>query len=123
LVQFWDGPDSIGNSVVNGGTGTWDNAQTNWTTPNGAINASWQSGFGVFAGVPGTVTVGAPVAYAGLQFSTDGYIVTALPGGSLNPTGQAPIRVDPGVTATIAAPIIGTGGLVKTDAGTLVLTG
>jgi fibronectin-binding autotransporter adhesin len=123
LVQFWDGATTTGDGTIHGGTGTWNNAATNWTSASGAINASWQGGFGVFAGAAGTVTVPVSVAYQGLQFSTDGYLVAATGAGALTPTGQAPIRVDAGVTATISAPITGAGGVAKTDPGTLILSG
>jgi fibronectin-binding autotransporter adhesin len=123
LTQFWDGATTTGDGTVHGGSGTWNNTATNWTTPNGAINASWQGALAVFEGTAGTVTVGAPISYQGLQFSTTGYVVTATGGGSLNPTGVAPIIVDGGLTATIAAPIVGSGGVQKTGLGTLMLTG
>jgi fibronectin-binding autotransporter adhesin len=41
-----------------------------------------------------------------------------MPNGSLSL-----IRVDPGITATIAATLLGTGGLNKADNGTLILSG
>ena len=105
LVQYWDGADTLGNNAIDGGTDNWINAKTNWTTPNGAINSSWQGGFGIFAGTAGTVTLGETIAYQGLQFSTDGYV---LQGGELTPTGNAIIRTDNGVTATVFTPITGT---------------
>ena len=30
-IQFWDGSDGLGNGQVDGGTGTWNTAATNWT--------------------------------------------------------------------------------------------
>ena len=44
-IQFWDGADQTGNGVVNGGAGTWNAANTNWTGAPGqaAINDSWRS--------------------------------------------------------------------------------
>jgi fibronectin-binding autotransporter adhesin len=123
LTQFWDGATTAGDGTVHGGSGTWNNSTTNWTTPNGAINASWQGGMAVFAGAAGTVTVSAPVSYQGLQFSTTGYTVTATGSGALTPTGVAPVIVDGGLTATISAPITGSGGLQKTGLGTLILSG
>jgi autotransporter-associated beta strand protein len=122
-VQYWDGTTTNGDGVIHGGTGTWNGTNTSWTAPNGAINASWQSGFGIFAGTAGTVTATAPLSYQGLQFSSDGYQVRASGSGALTPTGAAPIRVDAGVMATISAPITGSGGLIKSDLGTLVLSG
>jgi autotransporter-associated beta strand protein len=123
LTQFWDGAVTTGNGAIAGGSGTWNNTSANWTTPNGALNASWQGGFAVFEGTAGTVTVGEPVSYQELQFSTTGYTIAATGTGTLTPTGVAPVIVDPGLTATISAPISGTGGLELTGLGTLVLSG
>jgi fibronectin-binding autotransporter adhesin len=121
LVQLWDGATSSGDSTVHGGLGAWDASSTNWTAPNGAINASWQSGFGIFSGTGGTVTVSVPLAYQGLQFSSNGYELSGS--GSLTPVGQAPIRVDAGVTSNISTQITGSGGVIKSDPGVLVLSG
>ena len=123
LIQFWDGTTGSGDGTIHGGSGSWTTAgtNTNWTTPNGAINASWQGGFGIFAGTAQTVTAATPISYQGLQFSTTGYEVDGP--GALTPVGMAPIRVDAGVTASITAPVTGSGGLLKSDPGTLVLTG
>src|SRR6201999_3540517 len=93
----------------------------NWTSPNGAFNTQWASSFGIFAGTAGTVTVGGLVTFNGLQFSTTGYQVVSGAGGFLSPAGQAVLRADPGVTATIAATLTGAGGIVKTHAGPIVL--
>ena len=90
LIQFWDGTASSGDGTIHGGSGTWTTAgtNTNWTTPNGAINASWQGGFGIFDGTAQTVTAATPVSYQGLQFSTTGYEVAGP--GALTPIGLAP---------------------------------
>ena len=130
LVQFWDGADLVGNGTVNGGTGTFNAANTNWTGGPGAagINDSWRGEVGVFSGAAGTVTVSGAMAFQGFQFSTTGY---TLAGGTLtlsgDPHGNAAasfVNVDGGVTATIASVMSGTGiGLDKLGAGTLVLTG
>ena len=122
-LQFWNGAQVTPNDTVNGGTGTWDAATTNWTNQNGSATAPWDSGFAVFTGAAGTVTVAGAQAFTGLQFITDGYQLVAGTGGALMPVGTALVRVDPGVTAEIAAPITGTGGINKADAGTLVLSG
>ncbi len=123
LTQFWDGATPAGDGTIHGGSGTWDSTRTNWTTPNGTINASWQSGVAVFAGTAGTVTVAAPIAYQGLQFLTSGYTLTATGGGTLTPNGMAPITVASGQIATISAPIVGFGGVLVNGAGTLILSG
>ena len=129
-LQFWDGPNGPNNSVIDGGTGTWDAVNQNWTDANGTVNSGWQSNFAVFEGTPGTVTVdnsAGAIGATGIQFAVDGYTVT---GGTLTLTGSAPIiRVGDGTTAgaaytaTIDNVIAGTGELVKTDLGTLVLGG
>src|SRR6202007_284779 len=98
---------------------TWNTAAGNWTNVNGAINQAWLNGMAIFDGTAGTVTLGAAVQARALQFSSDGYIVNG--GGSslqMNalPSGDASlIRVDPGVTATINAPIAGSNGVNKSD--------
>ncbi|TPN73739.1 autotransporter domain-containing protein, partial [Mesorhizobium sp. CU3] len=63
-----------------------------------------------------------------LQFLDPGYSLVASAGGSLSPTNApdgslAAARVNAGVTTQIDAPLVGTGGINKLDAGTLVLTG
>src|SRR5690606_32017434 len=53
-----------------------------------------------------------------------GYTLAAGTGGALRIDGADSVfRVDPDVTATIETGITGSGGLVKTDTGTLVLSG
>ena len=125
-LQFWDGPNTLGNGAVDGGSATWNSATTNWTAPDGTVNAPWQGGFAVFQGTAGTVTLGAPIAFEGMQFRTDGYVIEAG-GFALAAAPDTIIRVDPAVTATINAPIAdGPGGatlLTKTDTGMLVLGG
>ena len=49
-LQFWDGPNSAGNGLADGGTGIWNDAATNWTLPDISSNAPWQGGC---RGVPG----------------------------------------------------------------------
>ena len=133
-LTFWDGNDSalFNNNQVNGGTGTWLAAPANnaWTNSAGAINGPWlANGFAIFQGTPGTVTVdnsAGAVSFSGAQFAVDGYTVT---GQALTTTTPDTIlRVGDGLpagaamTATVGAVIQGTGGLNKTDLGTLVLT-
>src|SRR6202011_2129994 len=83
----------------------------------------WQNGFAIFTAAPGTVTLGSDILFQGMQFSSDGYTVVGAGAFALNPTGTAMIITDSGVTATIAAPIAGTGGLNKAGPGLLSLTG
>ncbi|WP_456016700.1 autotransporter-associated beta strand repeat-containing protein [Methylorubrum populi] len=130
-VAFWNGGTTRPAQTVVGGSGTWSaDARTNWTNAGGTINRRWPSGFAVFQGTPGTVTVdpsAGAVQASGMQFVDSGYVVT---GGAIGLTGTlAAIRVGDGTTAgaasvaTIASALTGTAGLEKSDLGTLILTG
>ena len=124
--QFWDGTTTVGDGTIHGGSGTWDTTTTNWTNMDGKTNGSWNKGFAIFAGTGGTVTLGGNIQLNGMEFMVNGYTVTAPGSETLMGGASTTIRVDPGVSATIAAPIVdGAGGaatLTKTDAGTLILT-
>jgi fibronectin-binding autotransporter adhesin len=122
-IAFWNGPRTTPNGVVNGGTSTWDNVTTNWTNQTGSVSGTWGNGVGIFAGAAGTVTLVDNIHFTALQFFTDGYLLNAAGSYALRPTGLAPITTESGVTATINAPITGSGGLAKEGLGTLVLTG
>ena len=133
-LNFWDGAAGPkNNGVINGGNGTWQNSigNDNWTDANGTVNAAYSDGaFAVFGGTGGTVTVDnelGQVTAVGMQFAANGY---TLSGGAITLTGpQSTIRVGDGstggaeFTATIGSVLSGDTQLVKTDAGTLVLTG
>jgi autotransporter-associated beta strand protein len=128
-IQFWDGADQAGNGVVNGGTGTWNAANTNWTGAPGqaAINDQWRSSVGVFMGTAGTVTVVGAQAFDTLQFSTTGYVLNAGAGGQLQlagVSGTGTINTDNGVVATINAAVVdgSSQSLTKVGGGTLILT-
>jgi fibronectin-binding autotransporter adhesin len=128
-IQFWDGADQTGNGVVNGGTGTWNATNTNWTGAPGQanINDQWRSSVGVFAGTAGTVTIAGAQAFDTLQFSTTGYVLNAGAGGQLQLAGLSStgtINTDGGVVATINAPIVNgsSQSLAKVGGGTLILT-
>ncbi|MCL2760799.1 MAG: autotransporter outer membrane beta-barrel domain-containing protein [Desulfuromonadales bacterium] len=131
-LNFWDGDAGPkGDGVVNGGNGTWNVSNNNWTTSDGTLNAPYTNGsFAIFEGTPGTVTVdntNGQVISGGMQFVTSGYTIT---GGSVElADGANIIRVGDGTTAgagytaTIVSDLTGSGGINKTDAGTLILTG
>ncbi|MFJ3483579.1 autotransporter-associated beta strand repeat-containing protein [Pseudomonas sp. NPDC090202] len=125
-LLFWDGSQTTANGTVDGGTGTWGTG-TNWTTANGSSNQTWSGDFAVFQGTAGTVTVAGNQSFTGLQFLTDGYVLNSGIGGQLTAvngtSGNTAVRVDPNVTATINANIVGSGTLNKLDSGTLVLGG
>ncbi|HEY4292628.1 autotransporter-associated beta strand repeat-containing protein, partial [Luteibacter sp.] len=132
-LNFWDGPNGHGNNTVDGGNGVWQNdaGNSNWADQTGQYNAPYQNGeFGIFMGAAGTVTVDdtlGAVNSSGMQFAVDGYTVT---GDAITLNGASNIirvgdgtAAGTGMTATIDADLLGTGGLVKDDFGTLVLDG
>ena len=126
MLTFWDGSGVVGhdNTTIDGGDGTWTASDRSWTAADGALNGHWDDGeFAVFGGAAGNVEVVGAQAVAGLQFMS-GYTLAAGAGGALSiDSAETIIRVDPDVTAAIDVGITGNGGLVKTDTGTLVLSG
>lgn len=141
-MRFWDGFGGSGgslknNDLIDGGNGVWQNSQgnDNWTTdlttPEGAFNTPFSDGaFAVFGGESGTVTVDnslGAVTISGAQFTTDGYVIND--GVITTDTANTVLRVGDGTargagyTATINSQITGSGGLNKSDLGTLVLNG
>jgi outer membrane autotransporter protein len=123
-TQFWDGPNTVNDGTIHGGTGTWVNfTTTNFTNAAGEVNQAWQNGVAIFTAAPGTVTVGADILFQGIEFSSDGYTLVGSGAFALHPTGTAMITTDTDVTATIAAPIVGAGGLNKAGPGLLTLSG
>jgi outer membrane autotransporter protein len=116
-TQFWQG----GSSPV-GGSGVWSATGTNWLNADGSMSTLWGGVQGIFHGTPGTVTVEGTQDFESLEFVVDGYTLVAGSGGALAPTGMADLWAEgTRTTATIAAPIIGAGGIVKIGAGTIVL--
>jgi autotransporter-associated beta strand protein len=122
-IQFWDGTDNSGDGVVQGGSGSWTNSFPNWTDAAATNNSGWAGAFGVFQGAAGVVTVDDAILLSGAQFMTDGYEIATGTGTLTTNTALTNIRVDPGLTATISTGITGSGGLLKNDAGTLILSG
>jgi fibronectin-binding autotransporter adhesin len=139
--SFWDGDAGPkDNRAIDGGDGTWESGSSltahNWTDANGAANATFSDGsFAVFQATAGTVTVNdsnGAVNAAGMQFASDGYLVQGdtihLVGNAADPT-HSVIRVGDGAVAdgsyraTISNVLDGNSALIKTGAGTLVLTG
>jgi fibronectin-binding autotransporter adhesin len=134
-VNMWDGAAGGRNDhLVSGGDGVWQgtSGNDNWTPEDGSVNAAYSdSAFAIFAKAPGAVIVDAvsngPVNASGMQFAVDGYNVS---GDGITLTGaQAFIRVGDGtadgaaMTATIDSALSGSSQLIKSDLGTLVLTG
>ncbi len=122
---FWDGGDTTADGIVDGGNGVWTNANTNWTNADGSANSIWGASvekIAIFDGATGgTVQVQDTVAVNGLQFGKS-YTLAAAGGQIQLTTPAAEVRVVNGATATIAAPVTGTGGINKTGEGTLVFT-
>lgn len=125
-IQFWDGAGVANDGVISGGAGTWD-ASTNWTNATGAANTVWGERFAAFAGTGAIVDVDGAQNFTGMQFLSNGYVLSDNNSGSqLNALadgngGSPRIIVDNGVSAEIAIAIDGTAGLIKAGAGTLVL--
>ncbi|MBB2973030.1 autotransporter outer membrane beta-barrel domain-containing protein [Mesorhizobium sp. RMAD-H1] len=131
-LSYWDGDSTAqhDNGSVDGGSGTWNLSNDDWTGMDGAFNRPWADGhFAIFQGTAGTVTVndsGGAINVAGMQFAVDGY---RIEGDAIAlDADQTIIRTGTGfgnasLTATIASELTGTGRLVKTDGGTLVLAG
>jgi len=130
---FWDGANTTANGMVDGGSGVWSVAGTNWANTNATANGAYDPAtMLIFVGTPGTVTVDAAGASAldigtGLQFADDGFVVQgdglALTGASIVIRVGNGIASGSNVTATIASALTGSGGIDKTDLGTLILTG
>lgn len=133
-LLFWDGGNTgqHDDGAVNGGTGTWTAAGSEWTDASGIYNGAMepQPGFAIFQGAGGVVTVddvNGAVGVTGIQFASNGY---RIQGDSI--TLAAPtttIRVGNGTAAgagyvaTIASELTGTGQLATNDLGTLILAG
>jgi fibronectin-binding autotransporter adhesin len=134
VLSYWDGPSPADQNdhAIAGGSGTWRlGGNASWTEADGALNGTFDNGsFAVFAGASGTVGVDnsfGDVHVAGMQFATGGYTIE---GGDIALDGpQSIIRVGDGTlpgagyTATIVSNLTGASQLVKTDLGTLVLSG
>ena len=125
--SFWDGGGTAADGRISGGSGTWDQGGAQWTNNDGSINTAWMGRSAIFQGTAGTVTI-APggISATGLQFAASGYTLT---GGALTLDMPGTIRVGDGtqagaaMSATIDSVVAGSGGVDKTDFGTLVLTG
>ena len=125
-AQYWNGPNTVADGTVHGGTGTWNNVTTNWTNANGTVTAPWQNGFAIFSGAAGTVSLASNIQFVGMQFLTTGYTITAPGAQTLIGVPATIFEVGPGLTATIAAPIVDGSsptGIINADSGTLILTG
>ncbi|WP_161492382.1 autotransporter outer membrane beta-barrel domain-containing protein [Brucella pituitosa] len=125
---YWD-PN--GATTGRGGAGIWNLTSPFWSaTADGLTGpySAWNNAAhdnAIFGGTAGTVTLANPITIGGLQFSSNGYVLsgnqltlgdayTVLSVGEGTPA-------DAAMTATISAVIAGDGQLVKSGAGILVL--
>ncbi|MBZ9849786.1 autotransporter outer membrane beta-barrel domain-containing protein [Mesorhizobium sp. CA14] len=108
-----------------GGDGTWKAGNPQWLNQGGAEPVAWAGKHAIFkdAGVyaGGTVTVEGAQSFKGIQFVDEGYRLQGA-GQLVTDAAGSEIRVLAN-SAEIANAITGTGALIKTEAGTLVLTG
>ncbi|MBB4839202.1 outer membrane autotransporter protein [Sphingomonas kyeonggiensis] len=108
-----------------GGDGSWDAVTTQWLNQGGTAPASWAGNYAVFKDdngyAGGTITVAGAQSFLGLQFVDNGYVLQGSGQLVTDPAGSE-IRVLAD-SAEIASQITGPGGIVKTEAGTLILTG
>ncbi|WP_175540676.1 autotransporter-associated beta strand repeat-containing protein [Phyllobacterium sp. OV277] len=134
--RYWDGSNTTGNGVINGGPGTWDSTTTNWTGSLGQVNTAWSStnrDTAVFQGTPGTgiVTVGGVQSIGGVTFNVNGYqIKSATTADGLKLTNELfdssnNFKAGQGITGEINAQISGDASsrFVKQDKGTIILSG
>jgi fibronectin-binding autotransporter adhesin len=123
---YWDGPNTLANSTVDGGTSTWDATTTNWTTSTGTPNSNWQdSAVGIFQGTAGTVTVSGTRSIGGLTFNTTNYIIgNAANNGTLTgAVASTVLTTGAGISATINSVLGGTNAFAKQGAGGITLAG
>ncbi|WP_428936666.1 autotransporter outer membrane beta-barrel domain-containing protein [Brucella sp. NF 2815] len=134
VLNYWDGASGPQfDHVVNGGNGVWRSSMGDsfWTDKDGLANLPYTGAtFAIFSGAPGTVTVDKSqndITASGMQFITDGYVIQ---GDDIGLVGnEAVIRVGDGsaagaaTKAMIASALTGASKLVKSDFGTLTLTG
>ncbi|MGV0960380.1 MAG: autotransporter-associated beta strand repeat-containing protein [Limnohabitans sp.] len=119
---YWDGANTTANSVVDGGTGTWNSSSANWTNMGGTSNTAWPGGAAeaIFIGTAGIVTVSGTRSAGALTFNVPGY---TLSGGSITGGSSVnPITVSTGTT-TVGSVLAGSNAFSKLGAGTLALTG
>lgn len=126
-LVWWNGATASPTGVVEGGDGIWSVAGGNFTNAASTVSGPWagNGSMAVFGGTAGTVTIaaGEVLSPAGINFRTDGYVITGADAASgLALDGPTGIDTADGVGATIAAVLSGSGALTKTGGGTLTVT-
>jgi hypothetical protein len=102
---------------------TWDNggATGNWNTTDANFTGLWTNGnTAVFGGTAGsTVTINTPgISANGVKFNVGNDIISRTSTNNLTLAGGNIITVGSGLTATINAPLAGTGGVQVENTGT-----
>jgi len=109
-----------------GGDGVWSATNSQWLNKDGEFPVSWAGNYAVFKNEPGgfdggTISMDGAQSFKGLQFVDDGYRLEG--DGALETVAEgSEIRVLAD-SAEIATDIAGVGGIVKTEGGTLILSG
>lgn len=128
-IAWWMGGDGIWNNDI--GNESWtSNPDPEAGDPDPPVTAPWHGLIARFQndnvnGIEGgTVTVTETVEFTELQFVDSGFVIEADGSGVLrvHDDGSA-LHANTGATGIIAAGIAGDGGVNKTGAGTVVLTG
>ncbi|KAF2329013.1 autotransporter-associated beta strand repeat-containing protein [Flavobacterium daemonense] len=137
IQQFWilnQSPETLiwdnngWNGQIDNGSGNWNTTETNWTGNGGKINTKWVScKNAVFGGNPGVAVAGIVtllnvVSVKGLYFKSVSNGNFILTGSSINSC-FSPMIISTEINATIASQLTGINPILKTDAGTLTLTG
>jgi autotransporter-associated beta strand protein len=121
--------DIIVEAVPTGTDKAWKSGSGNWdTTSSFWASAVWSNAGNynaVFSGSPGTVSIVEPITAVDLKFTAGGYTVDRTSSNDLTLKGRVNVDDSTGtvITATIAAPIAGSSGLLKTGPDTLELSG
>lgn len=127
-----------GDGTTPGGFGIWANLEKTWLGAVAPSNWQWNQP-AIFQGPAGTVTLsgGGVTAGGGLDFQSDGYVISGDPlwiGATtatdtrrdsqiFDSSASVQVNVASGVTATITSDIRGRQGLNKTGPGTLLFQG
>jgi autotransporter-associated beta strand protein len=117
----WDGANQVPNGVIDGGSGTFNLVNTNFTNSDGTFNLAYGNNATddiEFGGTAGNVDVASAINFDQMGFVTTGYVLGGV--GSFNANNSA-INVG-GNDARINTQIVG-GVLAKNGAGTLTLAG